>query len=175
MKEIKRIMTKIPLQIHTQPPRQYGTKIFYTKLVSDLSQKNTAITDILQLLKDRRIIQNSDEIWVRLCLDEVLVNAIRHGNKENIEKNVEISIYIDKKHWAIRVEDEGEGFSPENLIALDSQEYWESEHGRGILLMKNYMDEIWYYDKGNRVQLAKFHKNIFQKIWQKLFVFFSKK
>ncbi len=156
-------MQRNQIQIHNVVPPEYGYKIFDTQLASELSKKNAVIDQILSLLQAHLKLDTQDETWIRLCLDEVIINAIRHGNHEDPTKKVAIALFANQQGWAIRVEDEGEGFSVSDLPNLDGQEYWEAEHGRGILLIQSYMDEIWYYDKGNRVQLFK----RLQKPWRK--------
>lgn len=129
--------------------------------------------EILNTLQTKGFLDQEDEVWTRLCLDEALINAIRHGNKEDINKQVQVSLFVDEKTWAIRIEDEGDGFPEQYLPDLDHKDYLELEHGRGILLMKSYLDDIWYYDKGKRVQLAKRKKSRLRKLLDKMLVFFK--
>lgn len=163
------------IKIQTKSPSEYGEKIFTKQLDSDLSLKNTLIEEILSILKTRSLLEEEEETWARLCLDEVIVNAIVHGNKEDKSKKVEVSLFVDNHLWAVRIEDEGEGFSEEILPNTEGDEYWDSEHGRGIMLLQDYMDEVWYYDKGNRVQLTKKKKTKWEKIVQKILFFFRLK
>lgn len=163
------------LKIHAEPPPEYGEKVFSCQIQSDLSLKTPLMEQILTILRGRGFLDQEDEVWSRLCLDEVLINAIKHGNNEDKAKKVTISLFIDKDIWAIRVEDEGEGFSPKDVPTTASKEYYELDHGRGILLMQNYMDEIWYFDRGTRVQLKKFKKNRLRKFLDTVLVFLKLK
>ncbi len=163
------------IKIQTKSPSQYGEKIFTRQLDSDLSLKNSLIEEILSILKARSLLEKEEETWARLCLDEVLVNAIVHGNKEDKAKKVDVSLFVENRLWAVRIEDEGEGFSEEIVPDSECDEYWDSEHGRGIMLLQSYMDEIWYYDRGNRVQLAKKKKSKWEKIFKKILFFFHLK
>ena len=52
---------------------------------------------------------------VRLALDEALVNAVKHGNQNDPTKTVYIEFVIDQDHMVIQIEDQGEGFIPEEL------------------------------------------------------------
>ena len=164
------------LKILAKSPPEYGSKLFSETFPSDISLKNPLIEKIMSSLKEKGFLdEEEDEVWTRLCVDEVLVNAIKHGNKEDKNKKVDVALFTDKNLWAIRVEDEGNGFSDKDIPDVTSEEYWEAEHGRGILLMQSYMDEVWYYDKGNRVQLKKMKKTWLQKVINKVLVFFKLK
>lgn len=140
-----------------------------------MTNKNPVIENILEILQKEGFIDSEDEVWSRLCLDEILVNAIKHGNKEIKDKKVDISLYLDSKLWAVRVEDEGEGFTEECVPDVEEEDSLELEHGRGILLIQSYMDEVWYYDKGKRVQLKKLKKTHFQKLLDKILIFLKLK
>lgn len=160
------------IKIHTQSPQEYGEKVFSRRLDSDLSLKNTCLDEILAILQEKHLLDEEESSWARLCIDEVLVNAIVHGNKEEKSKKVDVALFVTPQVWSIRVEDEGEGFKTESLPQMNSPDYEEAEHGRGIILLQGYMDEIWYYDKGNRVQITKYKRSKLQKILHNILAFF---
>lgn len=90
-----------------------------------------------------------------VALDEAFVNAVKHGNKNDLNKLVKITAELSPKEAAFTVEDEGEGFDireipdpcdPENLFRTS---------GRGVLLIYNIMDEVEYNAQGNRVKMIK--------------------
>ena len=90
-----------------------------------------------------------------VALDEAFVNAVKHGNKNDLTKLVKITAELSPKEAAFTVEDEGEGFDireipnpcdPENLFRTS---------GRGVLLIYNIMDEVEYNAQGNRVKMIK--------------------
>ena len=104
--------------------------------------------------------QDDEEMKVRLCLDEVMVNAIKHGNRMDENKTWRTKVMVDDRQWAVRVEDQGEGFDPVDVPDINDPASLLLEGGRGILLITEFMDEIWYYDGGCRVQLTKrLHSN----------------
>jgi serine/threonine-protein kinase RsbW len=92
---------------------------------------------------------------VRLALEEAVVNAIRHGNKLDPEKKIFVSYLVEDARITISVEDEGPGFDLDSVPDPTAEENLEADHGRGILLMRVYMDEVVYNEKGNRVTLTK--------------------
>jgi len=92
---------------------------------------------------------------VRLALEEAIVNAIRHGNKSDPNKKIYVSYLIEDARITISVEDEGPGFDLDSVPDPTAEENLEADHGRGILLMRVYMDEVVYNEKGNKVTLTK--------------------
>jgi len=92
---------------------------------------------------------------VRLALEEAVVNAIRHGNKADPSKKIYVDYLIEDARLVINIEDEGQGFDLESVPDPTAEENLEADHGRGILLMRVYMDEVKYSRKGNRVTLVK--------------------
>jgi len=90
-----------------------------------------------------------------VALDEAFVNAVKHGNKNDLTKMVKITAELSPNEAAFTVEDQGEGFDireipnpcdPENLFRTS---------GRGVLLIYNIMDEVEYNAQGNRVKMIK--------------------
>ena len=56
-----------------------------------------------------------DLFGIRLALEEALVNAIKHGNRLDPQKSVRIAWQVDSATVRIEIEDEGEGFNPEEV------------------------------------------------------------
>ncbi len=109
---------------------------------------------LIQLMEDRGF-SDRDMFGVRLALEEALVNAIKHGNKMDATKSVKIDCHITDKQIQIEIEDEGTGFVPEDVPDPTLDENLEKPSGRGIMLMRSFMDRIEYVGEGNRVVLEK--------------------
>lgn len=163
------------IAIVSQTPPYCGTNVLTRKIASDIALKNPLIDEIISILQKEGFLDSDESVWTRLCLDEAVINAIKHGNRDDKKKSVTVSLFISKQQWAIRVEDEGEGFKTQDIPDVDVPQSLELEHGRGILLMQSYMDEIIYYDKGNRLQLTKRRKNRFLKILDHILLFLKLK
>ena len=87
---------------------------------------------------------------------EALDNAVVHGNQENPERKVRIRCRCQPgNEISIVVTDQGEGFDFETIlrngITLDPG----SEHGRGLQLMKAYMDDVHFERGGSEVHMRK--------------------
>jgi serine/threonine-protein kinase RsbW len=83
--------------------------------------------------------------WVGLALRESVVNAMRHGNGNDSRKRVHVELAtLDELLPAvwIRVRDEGPGFDPSTLPDPLAPENLLKSSGRGIFLIRNFMDEL---------------------------------
>jgi serine/threonine-protein kinase RsbW len=80
--------------------------------------------------------------WVSVAVRESVVNAIKHGNRSDPAKHVFVEFIHDPGEVSIRIRDQGEGFDPENLADPLSPENMLKSSGRGIFLMRSFMDDI---------------------------------
>jgi serine/threonine-protein kinase RsbW len=96
---------------------------------------------------------------VHLAVEEAIVNAIRHGNREDASKQVRVCCRLAKDRLLIEVEDEGEGFVPEEVPDCTEDENLEVPSGRGIMLMRSFMTRVEYNEQGNRVIMEKIRIN----------------
>ena len=92
---------------------------------------------------------------VRLALEEALANAIKHGNRYDRAKTITVSAEVGAEETAITVADEGPGFDPRHLPDPRADENLEKPGGRGIMLMRAYMDEVAFNERGNEVRMIK--------------------
>lgn len=77
-----------------------------------------------------------------LSITEATTNAIKHGNKSDKNKLVFIDVSCDNEFLTIRIKDQGEGFDPDKIPDPTHPENLLKDSGRGVYLMKIYMDEI---------------------------------
>jgi serine/threonine-protein kinase RsbW len=97
----------------------------------------------------------SDLFGVHMALEESISNAIRHGNKEDPAKQVEVECQISPERFWARITDEGSGFRPTEVPNCCSPECLDLPGGRGLALMNAYMTQVQYSDRGNCVTLEK--------------------
>ena len=97
----------------------------------------------------------TDMFAIRLCLEEALTNAVRHGNRGDSSKKVTVKYLLEDTLLEIFIEDQGKGFDPGRVPDPRAEENITQPGGRGLLLMKAYMDEIDYLGSGNIVHLIK--------------------
>lgn len=95
---------------------------------------------------------------VQMALEEALVNAVTHGNKEAPDKVVEVEFKVRADKVYIRIKDEGEGFSPDKLPDPRDDEHLGCTNGRGVMLICELMDDVTYNSIGNEVVMTKSRK-----------------
>jgi serine/threonine-protein kinase RsbW len=92
---------------------------------------------------------------VHLACEEALANALRHGNRHDPTKRVSLVSEVGPDGLRIEIEDEGPGFNPATVPDPTAPENLENESGRGLLLMRAYMDKVEFHGRGNRVVLIR--------------------
>lgn len=95
---------------------------------------------------------------IKLALEEGLTNAIKHGNGYDRTKIVEVAYDVDRQKTVIVITDEGRGFDPNSVPDPTADENLEKPCGRGILLMRKYMDQVDYTGRGNQVHMIKHNR-----------------
>jgi serine/threonine-protein kinase RsbW len=113
-----------------------------------------AINHLLELMRVAGFAEK-DLFGMRLALEEAIVNAIKHGNRSNPDKQVSIRYQLDEQQIVLEIEDEGSGFDPDGLPDPLSPENLERPGGRGVFLIRHYTTWMQYNEKGNRVTLCK--------------------
>lgn len=105
----------------------------------------------LQIAEALKACQFSErEIFgIKLALEEALVNAIKHGNRLDRNKKVYVAYHVCAEEFRIRIVDEGQGFNPEDVPDPTEVENLERPCGRGLLLMRYYMNEVVFIAPGN--------------------------
>ena len=98
----------------------------------------------------------SDDIYgnIMIAVTESVNNAIKHGNKEDKSKTVNLSLEMSEARIKFIVEDEGSGFDFDHLMDPTAPENLENPGGRGIFLMKHLSDEVNFLNNGSSVELV---------------------
>lgn len=94
---------------------------------------------------------------IKLALEEALTNAFRHGNKCDPAKKIAIRYRVTPELIEIEVRDDGEGFCLDDVPDPTAPGFIDRPHGRGIMLMRAYLDEVEYCERGNSVRLVKYN------------------
>jgi serine/threonine-protein kinase RsbW len=105
--------------------------------------------DFVQVVSDHvsRSVGLDDDAshWVGVAIRESVINAIKHGNRNDSSKRVFVEFETDRSHapeLLIRVRDQGDGFDPETLADPLAPENLLKSSGRGIFLIRNFMDDV---------------------------------
>ncbi len=79
-----------------------------------------------------------------LSFSEAVSNSIVHGNKLDKTKKIRIIVKIEKQKLIIILKDEGKGFDLKTVPDPTKQENIFKESGRGIHIMRNFLDDLRY-------------------------------
>ena len=79
---------------------------------------------------------------IGMSVRECMVNAVVHGNRYNAKKKVRLSLSRTPDRLTIQIADQGEGFEPEAIPDPVAGDNLLKHSGRGIFLMKTFMDEV---------------------------------
>ncbi len=105
---------------------------------------------------EERGFSQDDVFAVHLAMEEAFLNAVKHGNKMDPLKKVTIDWCIDAEKVDIRLQDEGEGFTPEDVPDPRFGENLYRPEGRGLLLINAYMHVAEYSDRGNCLHMVRY-------------------
>jgi serine/threonine-protein kinase RsbW len=92
---------------------------------------------------------------VRLAMEEAIVNAHKHGHERDWSKQLLVRYYVDEAGIVAQVEDQGRGFDPDCVPDPLAPENLDRPSGRGLLLMRSFMNGVCHNAQGNRVCLCK--------------------
>ncbi len=95
---------------------------------------------------------------VDMAIRESVANAVKHGNKFDETKPVQLTLEAADKLFSITVRDFGAGFAVDEIPDPTNPENLLKASGRGILFMRNFMDEVeWtnHEDGGTIVKMSK--------------------
>lgn len=154
---------------------------FYCRF--ELENNPALLPSIVHYLQDHlsRLQLCGDSMLIRagIAIDEALVNAMHHGNLEldsslretdnetydrevrrrahdppYAERRIQVEARISKERAEISVRDDGKGFDPTRLPNPTDLEHMDKVAGRGVHLMRSFMDEVRFNERGNCVTLV---------------------
>jgi serine/threonine-protein kinase RsbW len=111
---------------------------------------NFELLDVIQVASDRlAVLAGLDEDathWIGVAVRESVINAIKHGNREDHAKLVTIEFSLTPPaaptEFIVRVLDQGEGFEPQDVGDPLAPENILKSSGRGIFFMRSFMDDV---------------------------------
>jgi serine/threonine-protein kinase RsbW len=129
--------------------------LFSQSFSSDLNESASIQQQIMEIwLKSG--VSDGDLPDLQLALEEGLANAVKHGNQLNPAKQVKVECQLlDDCMIRVTIEDEGAGFNPEEVPDPTDFANLDKPSGRGIVLMRAFMDEVLYNDRGNQLTFCK--------------------
>jgi serine/threonine-protein kinase RsbW len=133
---------------------QVSANEYATQIPSDLAEVCRIQEEVERLLSTHGY-DKRDVFAIRLAVGEALVNAVKHGNHMDRNKQVCIAYRVTSRQFEMIIADEGAGFKlPEvaNPLACENHQH---PCGRGLYLMRFYMTTVLVYPPGNKLYLHK--------------------
>ncbi|MEZ6096175.1 MAG: response regulator [Pirellulaceae bacterium] len=116
-----------------------------------------------------------------MAIGEAMVNAMHHGNlevcsslrtddddcqyyatirtrreqKPFCDRRVNVQADFDQDEMVIRIADDGSGFNPDSVPDPTAEENLTKICGRGLVLIRSFMDEVLHNDRGNEITMIK--------------------
>jgi len=137
-------------------PISYTTDV---TIPSDLEEAQRLREAIESQLQAGTAFSDTEIFSIKMALEEAIVNAIKHGNQMDKTKTVRVAYAVQKSRFDVMIVDQGPGFDPEDVPDPTAPENLERPCGRGLLLMRHYMNQIEYRGGGNIVVMSKGAKN----------------
>jgi serine/threonine-protein kinase RsbW len=109
-----------------------------------------AVLDTLEVELRAAQVSLKVQFAIRISLEEAVVNAIRHGHRGDASLQVRICWCLTADRWLAEVIDRGRGFEVYSVLGQSAAA------GRGIGLMRRYLNWVRYNYLGNRVVLCKY-------------------
>jgi len=124
-------------------------------LAGDINCVDPVVQGIMQLVKQMHCAAGKEEA-IQLALNEALANAVVHGAKADPSKLIECDVACDESRgMLIVVRDPGKGFDPSSIPSPVAGSNVYSEHGRGIYLINQLMDEVKFLKNGTEIRMIK--------------------
>ena len=135
-------------------PNQLSLRVRVT-LAADRKAVDPVVAQVMDTVRELKCVDGKEDA-IELALQEALANAVVHGAKEDPDKVVECLVACDEQRGIIIiVRDPGEGFNPETIPACTVGENVYSNHGRGIFLINQLMDEVKFHRNGTEIHMVK--------------------
>jgi len=155
-------------------------QILEYEIGNELSLIQALTHEIYDLINHRQDFPEGVCLRISTAVDEALTNAYYHGNLEVSsrlreedsqrfyqlaeerrtkapynQRRINVKVELSAEGVSITIEDEGRGFDPSSLPDPTEEGFIDRPHGRGILLMKTFMDEVEFNPTGNEVRMVK--------------------
>lgn len=125
----------------------------YTLQLPSKEESITQLETLIENIADNYNISEDTFANMMTCLNEALINAIKHGNKMDPDKIVIVNAEVEPKRVVWTITDEGPGFDYDHLADPTAPENLENLTGRGVFIIKHLADQCIFNATGNEVEL----------------------
>ena len=124
-------------------------------LAADKNAIDPVVRGVMDLVKQTQCAAGKEDA-IEVALTEALANAVVHGAQADATKIVECDVACDdKQQILIVVRDPGKGFDPGTIPSPVQGQNIYSDHGRGIYLINQLMDEVKFLKNGTEIHMIK--------------------
>jgi serine/threonine-protein kinase RsbW len=124
-------------------------------LAGDRDAVDPVVRSVMEVVREMNCAPGREDD-IELALTEALANAVVHGAKSDPSKVIECDVACDDRHGIlIVVRDPGPGFDPSTIADPCHGENIFSNHGRGIYLINQLMDEVQFHKNGTEIHMLK--------------------
>lgn len=135
-------------------PEQLNLRVRVT-LAAERKSVDPVVAQVMDAVRQMKCVDGKEDA-IELSLQEALANAVVHGAKEDSSKIVECLVACDEQRGIlIIVRDPGPGFDPQAIPSCTIGENLYSNHGRGIFLINQLMDEVKFHKNGTEIHMVK--------------------
>ncbi|MGA7077583.1 MAG: ATP-binding protein [Terriglobales bacterium] len=135
-------------------PAKLDLKLSVT-LAGDRDAVDPVVRSVMNIVREMNCAPGRED-HIELALTEALANAVVHGAKNDPSKVIECDVACDDHHGVlIVVRDPGPGFDPAHIPNPCHGENLYSNHGRGIYLINQLMDEVQFHKNGTEIHMLK--------------------
>ncbi|MEZ6057369.1 MAG: response regulator [Planctomycetaceae bacterium] len=181
---VRRLLESTEEQAHRDRLQRQMTEVAYS-VDNDLNLVSALVQEVRELIRSRHLFEENECVRISTAIDEALANAYYHGNldvcsdlkEEDAEKfynlaaerrtqlpyadrQIHVRVRFTKDALEVVIRDDGKGFNPKSLPDPREPGFLERPCGRGVLLMRSFMDDISFNEVGNEVRLRKHVRRI---------------
>jgi serine/threonine-protein kinase RsbW len=133
---------------------KYDLKLSVT-LSADKDAVDPVVRSVMNVVRETQCATGNEDA-IELALTEALANAVVHGARNDPSKIVECDVACNaQRGMLIVVRDPGPGFDPSKIVDPCHEQNIYSDHGRGIFLINQLMDEVQFHKNGTEIHMIK--------------------
>jgi serine/threonine-protein kinase RsbW len=136
-----------------QDPKQAPDRIALSSTMESVSE----VEAMAEKLAEASGLDEDERFRIAMAVREAAVNAVLHGNEYDPSKTMTVSMENNGTSLVFKIADQGKGVDPDTLPDPLAPENLLRGTGRGIFLIRSFMDEVHFrhLDPGTELTLVK--------------------
>lgn len=146
----------MPDEFRSGPESTTFSELLDRRMPADSEAIGAIVDDISENLT-RLEVPEQKRFEIALAVQEALANAVVHGCGNDSSKQIRCRLRTDPRgRIVIIVTDPGPGFNPDQIADPKRRENLHADHGRGVYLIRQLMDEVHFESNGNEIRMWKY-------------------